>query len=64
MSYFAFANLNERDLHAIKELETRLGRPLVALKEVEMAPAQLDEGALSQVKALESKLGVALVAVN
>lgn len=64
MSYFAFANLDDSDLHAIKELETKLGRPLVALQEVDMAPAKLDDGALSQVQALENKLGVALVAVT
>jgi hypothetical protein len=64
MAYYAFANLEEEQLQAVKSLETRIGRPLVAMKPVEMRPAELDDGTLSAVKELESKLGVALVAVD
>lgn len=64
MSYFAFANLDEQGLSEVKTLETKLGQPLVALSEVDLAPAALEESALADVKALESKLGVALVAIQ
>ena len=64
MSYYAFANLDEQGLKEVKILETKLGRPLVALSEVDLAPAELGQGALDDVKALESKLGVALVAIQ
>lgn len=64
MSYFAFANLDEQGLGEIKSLETKLGQPLVAMKEVDLAPAPLDDTALADVKNLEAKLGVALVAVQ
>lgn len=64
MAYYAFANLEDDQLQAVKSLETRIGRPLVAMQPVEMRPAALDDGTLSAVKELESKLGVALVAID
>lgn len=64
MAYYAFANLEDEQLQAVKSLETRIGRPLVAMEPINMRPAELDDGALSAVKELESKLGVALVAVD
>ena len=64
MGYYAFANLPETDLSAIKELETRIGKPLVALKPVELEAAPVDDGTLSAIRDLESKLGVALLAVS
>ncbi len=64
MAYFAFANLDETDLLEIKRLETELGRPLVAMKSVDLHPADLDDTGIAAVKSLEARLGVALVAVD
>ena len=64
MSYYAFANLQDGHLEQIKALETKLGTPLVAMRQVDMKPAALEDSDLAQVQALEKELGVALVAVN
>jgi len=63
MSYFAFANLDDAALSQVKSLETKLGKPLVALREVELQPAKIDDSTLSEIKSLEEQLDVALVAV-
>lgn len=64
MAYYAFANLDDQDLDAIKSLEGKLGRPLVAMKPVELKPATLDESDVAAVKDLETRLGFTLVAVQ
>jgi hypothetical protein len=64
MAYYAFANLDDGDLSAIKSLEDKIGRPLVAMKPVDLKPAEIDADTVDAVKSLESKLGVTLVAVS
>ena len=64
MAYYAFANLKEQDLSAIKALESKLGHTLVAMKPVDLKPATLDDTDVAAVKDLEHRLGIALIAIN
>ncbi len=56
--------LDDTALDAIRQLESEIDTPLVAMREVPTPPAELDGEALSRVEALEQKLGVVLVAVK
>lgn len=64
MAYYAFANLDGGDLNAIKSLESKIGQPLVAMKPVDLKPADVEDDTVAAIRALESKLGVTLVAVQ
>ena len=61
---YALSQVEGKKLEKIKELEADSGLCLLALSELDVAPADLNENALSAVKALEDELGVTLVAVN
>ena len=65
MGFYAFANLDQATLEEVKSLEERIGKPLVAMEEVELKPAKIsDEDVVAKIKSLEGRLGVALVAVE
>ncbi|MEQ8601905.1 MAG: hypothetical protein RIB45_01200 [Marivibrio sp.] len=62
--YYAYANIEDDKLQAIKALESEIGRPLIAVEPVTLKPAEIDPPALSRVQELERTLGVTLVAVD
>jgi hypothetical protein len=56
-----FANLDEKDLLKVRELEEQMNS-LVLVMERHSPLARLDEAQLEQLRAMESDLGVLLVA--
>lgn len=61
---FTLANVPEDKLAAIKSLEAEIGAPLLAMAQVDVAPARLDRERLARIEAMEQELGVVLVAVK
>ena len=61
---FTFATVAEDKLEAIRTLEAEIGAPLLAMAQVDVAPARLDRERLARIEALEKELGVVLVAVR
>ena len=59
-----YSNLKSADIEAIKNLESKLAKTLLAVSCHEVKPAALKEDELSEIRNLESKIGVALVAVT
>ncbi len=58
------ANLDEYKLKAIKSLEERLRKPVLAFSSLDVDPDNLNEDELIRIKELEDELGVALVAIH
>ncbi len=57
--------LRENDMAAIRSLESKLGKPLLAYTcHWDVGAASLDEEELGQIRDLEEKLGLSLVAVK
>ena len=61
---YALSQVEDSKLEKIKALEIDSGVRLLALSELDVAPAKLDGEALDAIKALEGELGLTLVAVN
>lgn len=61
---YPLASLDSGKLDAIRDLETEIGAPLVALAEVDAQTAALPEDQLKKLKELEDALGVVLIAVR
>ncbi len=61
---FTLATVPEDKLAAIRSLEAEIGAPLLAMAQVDVAPARLDRERLARIEKLEKELGVVLVAVN
>jgi hypothetical protein len=64
MLYSIANKIDTPDLDAIKRLESKLGKTLIAFNVLESETDALDETELSQIKSLEEELGVVLVAVR
>ncbi len=61
---WSIANLDEYKLKAIKSLEERLRKPVLAFSPLDVDPDNLNEDELIRIKELEDELGVALVAIH
>ena len=61
---FTLATMPEDKLAAIRSLEAEIGAPLLAMAQVDVAPARLDRERLARIEQLEKELGVVLVAVS
>ena len=61
---FTLATVPEDKLAAIQSLEAEIGAPLLAMAQVDVAPARLDRERLARIERLEQELGVVLVAVS
>jgi hypothetical protein len=61
---YAFAKLDAQQLESLRDFESQTGVRLLALSEVDVAPAQLDDPTLGELKRLEGDLGITLVAVQ
>jgi hypothetical protein len=62
--FYSFASMDDDNLEALRALEKDIGRPLVALREVELPAARLGHGDLDRIRDLEQRLGVVLLAVG
>lgn len=58
------ADLEEKDLDAIRELEGKVGKPLLAFSCYDVRPAVISDEELAEIEGLEAKLGLSLVAVE
>jgi hypothetical protein len=58
------ADLKDKDLDAIKELEGKVGKPLLAYSCYDVQPAVISDEDLAEIESLEAKLGLSLVAVE
>jgi hypothetical protein len=58
-----YSNLKSADIEAIRKLERKLAKTVLAVSCQEVKPASLKEDELSEIRKLESEIGVALVAV-
>lgn len=61
---FTFATMSEDKLAAVRALEAEIGAPLLAMAQVDVAPARLDRERLARIEKMEKELGVVLVAVR
>lgn len=61
---FTLATVPADKLAAIQSLESEIGASLLAMAQVDVAPARLDRDRLARIEALEKELGVVLVAVK
>ncbi len=59
-----YASLDTEKLEAVKSLEKKLGKTLVAFSCRDMGVSSLSDEELAQIKETEKKLGIALVAVK
>ncbi|MEQ8708659.1 MAG: hypothetical protein RIC36_06675 [Rhodospirillales bacterium] len=62
--YYSFAEIDQENLDALQALERDIGKPLVALREVQLKPAQLARGDINRLRELEERMGVVLLAVG
>ena len=60
----SLSTLKTEQIEAIRSLEKKLGKALLAYSCNEARIASVDEDDLKEIKNLESRLGIALVAVN
>jgi len=60
----SFSNLDDKVLDAIKSLETKMGKSLLAFSCQDVKTSVLETAELEEVQALEKKLGLSLIAVN
>ncbi|GAB6146661.1 hypothetical protein [Desulfocicer niacini] len=60
----SLSNLQQSDVHQIKQLESELGITLLAFSCHETKPTVLDKNALEKIQFAETKLGLSLVAVE
>jgi len=58
------SNLNEDQLRAVRDLESELGRPLLAFSCFDLQPAHLDGESVQRIRRLERELGLSLLAVQ
>ena len=61
---YIFATVPEDKLASIRSLEAEIRAPLLAMAQVDVAPARLDRERLARIEQLEDELGVVLVAVR
>ncbi|RVU38853.1 hypothetical protein EOI86_06195 [Hwanghaeella grinnelliae] len=61
---FTLATIPDEKLAALQSLEAEIGAPLLAMAQVDVAPARLDRERLARIEKLEKELGVVLVAVS
>jgi len=64
MLYSISNQIDSPDLEAIKQLEGKLGKTLIAFYKLENDADKLDDAELAELKSLEQKLDVVLVAVK
>lgn len=61
---FCLAPLTEEQLATIQELEQVTGKTILALRRMEVLPADLSDDDLGRLQMLEVDLGMSLVAVD
>ncbi|MCK4515666.1 MAG: hypothetical protein KAU31_10435 [Spirochaetaceae bacterium] len=61
---FGIAPLESKELEAIQNLERRLGKRVLALKQMKIEFDDLTEGDLAEIQQLEVELGLAIIAVR
>ena len=61
---YAISNLDADRLQKLQSIEADTGLKLLALNQVDAAPADIETDTLNDIQALENELGVTLVAVN
>lgn len=62
---YVISKLDHHQLEAVREMESRLGKPLLALSEVDVrSDDSLTESEIERLQSLEDDLGVVLVAVK
>ncbi len=61
---YACSTIGEDDLSAVQTLEREIGRPLLALSQIQAAPAEVGDDDLRKIRELEQRLGLVLVAVE
>ena len=61
---YSLATLGDKEPEAIQNLEKRLGKRVLALKQVEIDFDELTEEDIAEIQMLEVELGLALVAVR
>lgn len=60
---FNIADLSDAQLQALKRLEEVTGKTILALKRMDVMPAELSNEDLDRIQQLEVDLGLSLVAV-
>lgn len=61
---YSLAKLNTPELEAIKSLEGKTGKTLLAFKSYDARIAELKPEELAQIRQVEERLGLSLVAVQ
>ncbi len=61
---YACTTIGEDQLSEVQSLEQEIGTPLLALSQVQAAPAEVGDQDLQKIRALEQRLGLVLVAVE
>ena len=64
MLYSISSQIEPSDLDAIKQLEGKLGKTLIAFDKIKNDADKLDDSEIAELQTLEQKLGVVLVAVK
>ena len=58
------ASLNTKELEAIQNLETKLGKRVLALKPFSIEFEELSDEDIAEIQRLESELGLVIIAVK
>lgn len=61
---YSLASLNPKELDAVQNLEKRLGKRLLALRQMEIDLDELSEDDVAEIQMLEVEMGIAIVAVK
>ena len=61
---YSIAPLESKELEAIQDLERRLGKRVLALKQLEIDFDDLTDEDLAEIQQLEVQLGLAIIAVR
>ncbi len=61
---YSIAPLESKELEAIQDLERRLGKRVLALKQIEIDFDDLTDEDLAEIQQLEVQLGLAIIAVR
>ena len=61
---YSLASLSAKELEAIQSLEKRIGKQVLALRQMKIEYDDLPDEAVGEIQRLEVELGLALVAVK